>query len=206
MPQKEHWERVYSTKDAAEVSWFQKQALVSLRLIRDINPPQFSPIIDVGGGASTLVDGLLANGYENVTVLDLSDAALNTAKARLEAAATRVDWIAANVLEAQLPADSFNIWHDRAVFHFLTTEDERQGYVRQVRNAVKPGGRVIMATFAEDGPEKCSGLPVVRYNAEALQAEFGDAFELIHQEKETHVTPGGNEQRFIYCVFANTSG
>lgn len=151
MPQKEHWERVYSTKDAAEVSWFQKQALVSLRLIRDINPPQFAPIIDVGGGASTLVDGLLANGYENVTVLDLSDAALNTAKARLEAAATRVDWIAANVLEAQLPANSFDIWHDRAVFHFLTTEDERQRYVRQVRNAVKPGGneqKFIYCVFA----------------------------------------------------------
>lgn len=199
MEPKDHWEKVYSTKSATEVSWFQEHAQLSLKLIRDANTPISASVIDVGGGASTLVDDLLANGYEKVTVLDLSEAALNTAKARLGDGASRVRWIESNVLEADFPKNAFDVWHDRAVFHFLTTEAERQAYVRQVLHAVKPGGIVIVATFAEDGPTKCSGLPVMRYSAEELHSEFGQPFQLLGHEMESHHTPGGGEQKFVYC-------
>lgn len=199
MQSKEHWEKVYSTKAVDEVSWFQEHAELSLKLIKNADIPRAASIIDVGGGASTLVDDLLANGYENITVLDLSAAALAKAKARLGDRATSVQWIEANVIEAVLPAQAYDVWHDRAVFHFLTTPDERHAYVQAVLRAVKPGGLVIVATFAEDGPTKCSGLPVMRYNADELHAEFGEPFLLLGHEKEAHRTPGGNEQKFVYC-------
>lgn len=199
MEPKNHWEKVYNTKSATEVSWFQEHAQLSLRLIRDANTPISASIIDVGGGASNLVDDLLATGYQKVTVLDLSEAALNTAKARLGASAGHVLWMEANILETELPSNAFDVWHDRAVFHFLTTEAERQAYVRQVLHAVKPGGMVIVATFAEDGPTQCSGLPVMRYSAEELHSEFGQPFQLLGHEKESHHTPGGSEQKFVYC-------
>ncbi|HEY7772029.1 MAG TPA: class I SAM-dependent methyltransferase [Marinagarivorans sp.] len=201
MESKNHWEKVYSTKAATDVSWFQEQAQPSLSLIGDANSSGSASIIDVGGGASTLVDGLLANGYENVTVLDLSKAALNTAKARLGLKAEPVRWLDANVLEVEFAKNTFDVWHDRAVFHFLTTQEERQAYVCQVLHSVKPGGTMIIATFAEDGPTQCSGLPVMRYSAAQLQAEFGQPFELIGHKKELHRTPGGSEQQFIYGVF-----
>lgn len=199
MEPKDHWENVYTTKAATEVSWFQEHAALSLRLIRESAIPTSASVIDVGGGASTLVDDLLASGYERVTVLDLSGAALTTAKARLGARATRVRWVEANVLEAELPAHAYDVWHDRAVFHFLTTEEERQAYVQKVLCAVKPGGLVIVATFAEDGPTKCSGLPVMRYAASELHAEFGAPFQLLGHERESHHTPAGGEQKFVYC-------
>jgi len=199
MQPKDHWEKVYSTKAADEVSWFQEHAELSLKLIRDADVPSTASIIDVGGGASTLVDDLLANGYRNVTVLDLSAAALATAKTRLGSNAASVRWLEANVIEAALPERSFDVWHDRAVFHFLTSEEDRHAYVRQVLHAVKPGGLVIVATFAEDGPEKCSGLPVMRYGSSELHAEFGEPFLLLGHEKESHHTPGGIEQKFVYC-------
>lgn len=200
MEPKDHWEKIYRTKAATEVSWFQEHPQLSLRLIREANPPVSASIIDVGGGTSALVDDLLANGYEKVTVLDFSETALNTAKARLGAGAGRVRWMEANVLEADLPKNAFDVWHDRAVFHFLTTAAERQAYVRQVLHAVKPGGIVIVATFAEDGPTKCSGLPAMRYSAEELHSEFGQPFQLLGHEKESHHTPGGIEQKFVYCL------
>lgn len=200
MKEKEHWENVYTTKKSNEVSWFQEHAHRSLKLIEDANIPKTSAIIDVGGGASTLVDDLLDRGYESLTVLDLSRAALATAKSRLGGRAAHVQWMEANILDADLKAQKYDVWHDRAVFHFLTTAEERSTYVEKVFNAVKPGGLVIIATFAEDGPTKCSGLPVMRYNAQELHAEFGAAFQLLGQEKESHLTPGGNEQKFVYCL------
>lgn len=201
MQPKEHWEHVYRTKATTEVSWFQKHAALSLKLIREAGLPLYSPIIDVGGGASTLVDDLLDAGYENVTVLDLSGAALSAARARLGSRAQRVTWLESDVLTAALPRHRFDVWHDRAVFHFLTGPEERRVYVRTVLDAVRPGGLVIIATFAEDGPTKCSGLPVMRYSPDALHAELGGSFQLLGHEREAHRTPGGNEQKFVYCRF-----
>jgi ubiquinone/menaquinone biosynthesis C-methylase UbiE len=196
---KDHWEKVYTTKAPTEVSWFQEHAELSLRLIRDAGVDTAASIIDVGGGASTLVDDLLAHGYRNLTVLDLSRAALAAAQSRLGDRAADVKWVEANVLEVEFPQQAFDVWHDRAVFHFLTTEEERHAYVKQVLRAVKQGGLVIVATFAEDGPERCSGLPVQKYSAEGLHAEFGEPFVLLGHERELHHTPGGSEQKFVYC-------
>jgi 2-polyprenyl-3-methyl-5-hydroxy-6-metoxy-1,4-benzoquinol methylase len=200
MQSKEHWERVYAKKSPNEVSWFQKHAAPSLKLIREAAVPTTASIIDVGGGASTLVDDLLADGFDNVTVLDLSGAALAASKVRLGARSARVKRIEANILETQLPEHAFDVWHDRAVFHFLTSAKDRRAYVQAVLHAVKPGGIVIVATFAEDGPKKCSGLPVMRYGPKELHAEFGQPFQLLRNERETHVTPGGGEQKFVYCL------
>lgn len=199
MESKEHWEELYRTKAATEVSWYQAHAELSLKLIREAGVPASASIIDVGGGASTFVDDLLARGYQNVTVLDLSAAALATAKARLGPQSARVQWLEANVLQAELPRHAYDVWHDRAVFHFLTAVEDRKAYVRAVLHAVKPGGLVIVATFAEGGPTQCSGLPVMRYSADALHAEFGAPFLLLGHEQESHRTPAGREQKFVYC-------
>jgi SAM-dependent methyltransferase len=199
MPDKQHWERVYTHQRADAVSWFQPHAGQSLQLIRDAGLARSAPIIDVGGGASTLVDDLLADGREALTVLDLSAAALATARARLGARAAAVQWLEANILDAPLPAQAYALWHDRAVFHFLTSPADRAAYVRAVLHAVKPGGHVIVATFDHDGPSQCSGLPVARYNADELHAEFGAPFTLLRHAQERHVTPAGAVQRFVYC-------
>lgn len=201
MESKEYWERVYQTKSANQVSWFQEHADLSLRLIQDAGLSTTASIIDVGGGASVLVDDLLSLEYEDVTVLDLSGAAIATAKSRLGKSAKRVKWIEASILDVQLPVAVYDVWHDRAVFHFMTNDKDRHRYLEQVLHAVKPGGLVIVATFAEDGPTECSGLPVMRYNAEQLHAEFGDPFILLGHEKESHQTPSGQEQKFLYSVF-----
>jgi 2-polyprenyl-3-methyl-5-hydroxy-6-metoxy-1,4-benzoquinol methylase len=196
---KEHWEKVYSTRSTDEVSWFQPHAALSMKLIRESGAATTASIIDVGGGASTLVDDLLAEGFRRITVLDLSGAALAAAKARLGNRAADVAWMESNVLDAEFPAHSYDVWHDRAVFHFLTTEKERRAYVDAVLRAVKPGGLVIVATFAEDGPDRCSGLPVMRYRPDELHSEFGEPFVLLGHEKESHLTPAGNVQQFVYC-------
>jgi len=195
----EHWERIYSTKAADTVSWYQPHAEQSLRLVHETGLPRSASIIDVGGGASKLVDDLIAQGYSAITVLDLSAAALAAAKSRLGRAAQSVDWIAADVTKAGLAPHSFDLWHDRAVFHFLTGERERAAYVKALLRAVRPGGHVIVATFAEDGPVQCSGLPVMRYSPSGLQAEFGAAFALVKHEREEHRTPSGAVQKFVYC-------
>lgn len=200
MKSKEHWEKVYGTKSSVEVSWFQAHADLSLRLIRDSNARSTASIIDVGGGASVLVDDLLAHAYNDVTVLDLSGAALTAARSRLGKSADRVKWIEANILDAVLPSATYDVWHDRAVFHFLTNDSDRSRYVEQVLDAVVPGGLVIVATFAEDGPTHCSGLPVIRYSADQLHSEFGEPFVLLGHEKESHHTPDGKEQKFLYCL------
>jgi SAM-dependent methyltransferase len=199
MPTKDHWEQVYSAKRADAVSWFQAHAEQSLRLIRATGLPTSAAIIDVGGGASTLVDDLLADGFTDLTVLDLSDAALAAARQRLGSRADGVRWREADVLHASLPAQGYDLWHDRAVFHFLTAPADRQAYVAAVLRAVKPGGHVIVATFADDGPDQCSGLPVMRYRADELHAEFGAPFALLRHEKEAHQTPFGTVQQFVYC-------
>jgi ubiquinone/menaquinone biosynthesis C-methylase UbiE len=195
----DHWERVYATKKADEVSWFQEHADRSLRLIRGTGIPCSAGIIDVGGGASTLVDDLLSNGYSRLTVLDVSAAALSAAKARLGEAAKHVCWLQGDVTKVSLPKHAFDVWHDRTVFHFLTDSSDRRAYVEAMLRAVKPGGHVIVATFAEDGPLECSGLPVMRYRAAALHAEFGSQFALLQHEREEHHTPSGKVQRFVYC-------
>jgi ubiquinone/menaquinone biosynthesis C-methylase UbiE len=198
-PGKEHWETVYTTKATDEVSWFQPHAQLSLDLIKGATADKDAGIIDVGGGASTLVDDLLAEGYRDLTVLDLSAAALHAARQRLGAQESKVRWIEADITRIDLPAKRYDVWHDRAVFHFLTTKQERDAYVHTVFNAVKPGGYVIVATFAEDGPLQCSGLPVMRYRADELHDEFGDAFTLLKHQKEEHHTPSGKVQQFVYC-------
>ena len=199
MQSKAHWEKVYATKPVDGVSWFQAHADQSLRLIREAGVPLTAAIIDVGGGASTLVDDLLQQGYSSLTVLDLSAAALAAARARLGAPAECVQWIEADVTTATLPARGYDVWHDRAVFHFLTDPDQRQAYVEAVLRSVKPGGHVIVATFADDGPTQCSGLPVMRYSAGELHAQFGAPFTLLRHEREEHHTPSGAVQKFIYC-------
>jgi SAM-dependent methyltransferase len=205
MQPKSHWEHIYATRDSSSVSWFQAHAELSLRLIRGTGAALSDAIIDVGGGASTLVDDLLAAGYSNLTVLDLSGSALAAAKARLGAKAGSVRWLESDVTTADLPIHSYDVWHDRAVFHFLVSAEDRQAYVESVLRAVKPGGHVIVATFAEDGPVQCSGLPVMRYRADELHAEFGAPFRLVHHERESHRTPAGTIQQFVYCYCRKTS-
>lgn len=200
MQSREHWDRVYQTRGPNRVSWFQPHARESLKLIHQTGAAPDAAIIDVGGGASTLVDDLIDEGYANVTVLDLSEAALSAARARLGARAEQVTWRTGDVTAVQLPRHGYDVWHDRAVFHFLVEPAERAAYVAAVLHAVKPGGSVIVATFAEDGPDHCSGLPVMRYTPQALHAEFGAPFSLVLQERETHHTPAGTVQQFIYCL------
>lgn len=206
MQSKEHWNHVYTTKTSTSVSWFQAHANQSVELIRQAGVAKAAAIIDVGGGASTLVDDLLDDHYRHLTVLDLSDAALAMARERLATRASEVSWIAGDITQVELPVHAYDVWHDRAVFHFLTSAADREAYVRAVIRAVKPGGLVIVATFAEDGPDHCSGLPVMRYSADALHAEFGAPFTLLRQEREEHHTPAGATQKFIYCLCRKEPG
>ena len=173
-----HWERIYGTKAPEAVSWYRPHLELSLKLIERAAPDFSASIIDVGGGESTLVDDLLARGYNNVTVLDVSQTAIDVSKKRLGEASDRVKWLVVDITKAKLAPGAYDVWHDRAVFHFLTTIDERTAYVRQVAHAVKPGGRVIVSTFGPEGPTKCSGLDVVRYDAESLPRRVWCAFQL----------------------------
>ena len=195
----EHWEQVYQTKPADAVSWFQEHATRSLEIIRSIGATSDAKILDAGGGSSTLVDDLLTGRFKHVSVLDLSASALKVARRRLGSLGRNVTWITGDILTVELPEQTYDIWHDRAVFHFLTDPADRMAYVRQVMKSVKPGGHVIVATFAPDGPEQCSGLPVVRYGPDQLHDEFGPSFELLEHASEEHKTPWGSVQHFIYC-------
>jgi 2-polyprenyl-3-methyl-5-hydroxy-6-metoxy-1,4-benzoquinol methylase len=199
-----HWEAVYATKGENEVSWFQESPAISLELIHQANPDHAAAIIDIGGGASRLVDSLLQEGYRSVAVLDLSAHALDAAKQRIGPAAASVDWIVADVTNWQ-PARSYDVWHDRAAFHFLTEPRDRAAYLERLRSAVRPGGQVIIGTFALDGPEKCSGLPVQRYDSSALAAELGAGFELIEARREVHHTPWKSTQAFQFSRFLRRS-
>ena len=204
MQTKAHWERVYKASAVTDTSWFQEHSELSLRYIEETGVTQAGRIIDVGGGASTLVDDLLDHQFENVTVLDISAAALKAARQRLGPRASLVLWQEADITEVHLPFHHYDVWHDRAVFHFLTRAEDRARYVQAVRRAVKPGGYVIVAAFAPDGPTQCSGLDTVRYSPGTLHSEFGAAFELVESSRETHGTPFGTEQQFIYCRLCKT--
>lgn len=205
MNTKDHWEGVYTTKACTGVSWYQPHARTSLRFINEASLRQTDAILDVGGGASTLVDDLLGQGFTNLAVLDISAAALAAARARLGARAEQVRWIESNIVEARFEPHSIDFWHDRAVFHFLTNPEERAAYVQKLTHSLKPGGLLLVATFADDGPTRCSGLPVARYSPEQLQAEFSPGFELVRTERETHLTPSGAEQKFVYGLFRKTA-
>ena len=201
MTNKAHWEAVYRSKPPHAVSWYRAHLERSLQLVERSCPRKSESIIDVGGGESTLVDDLLAREYRNVTVLDLSETALEVARQRLGADSRAVTWIAGDVLGADLPRAGYDLWHDRAVFHFLTAPADRAAYVRQVTSSVKAGGHVIVATFGPQGPARCSGLDVARYDPASLQAELGACFRLLSSSLETHQTPSGGVQQYLYCLY-----
>jgi 2-polyprenyl-3-methyl-5-hydroxy-6-metoxy-1,4-benzoquinol methylase len=198
-----HWENVYATKAEDEVSWFQENPAPSLELIDLAKPAPETAIIDIGGGASRLVDRLVALGFQNVSVLDISEASLEVARKRLGNSANAVQWIVADVT-GWTPTQTFDVWHDRAAFHFLIEPSDRAAYVACIKKSVAPGGHVIIGTFAIDGPEKCSGLPVCRYDAKSLADQLGEEFELMEARRHDHATPWKSEQRFQFCVFRRT--
>lgn len=201
MDKKLHWDNIFKSRGSEELGWHQDHLGLSLELIQAAGLGLDASLIDVGGGDSTLVDDLLKLGYTHLTVLDISSIALQRVRQRRGRRAAGVHWIEADITQADLPRSAFDLWHDRAVFHFLTRPEDRQRYVRVVRQALKPGGFVILAVFALDGPERCSGLEVVRYDPQQLAGELGGEFRLRDVRRETHCTPGGVEQKFIYCVF-----
>ena len=194
-----HWDNAYATKGETGVSWFEDTPTLSLELIRRARANAKSDIIDIGGGASRLVDALLQEGAGRVTVLDLSPAALDAAKARLGTAADDVEWIVADVTDWK-PEHRYDIWHDRAAFHFLTETDARAAYVESLHAALRPGGHAIIGTFAPDGPERCSGLPVLRYDAAELAGVLGPSFQLVDQRRHVHTTPWGSTQAFQFSL------
>jgi SAM-dependent methyltransferase len=200
-----HWEQVYRSRQDTEVSWYAPHLTASLRLIREVTTSE-SSIIDVGGGASTLVDDLLEAGYRRIAVLDISGTALARARARLGEAGGRVSWICGDVTAAELPAAGFDLWHDRAVFHFLTAPADREAYRRALLRSLRPGGQVVIGTFSLSGPQRCSGLEVMRYDAAGLQRALGEQFSLRASEESVHVTPAGNEQSFVLCRFQRAGG
>ena len=194
-----HWERIYQTKKASQLSWYRTHLERSLELIGAAAGSRDARIIDVGGGESTLVDDLLDRGYRQVSVLDISQTAIEVTRKRLGERAAEVSWLAGDITRVKLSPQHYDVWHDRAVFHFLTKSADRVAYVRQVTRAVKTGGHVIVASFGPGGPPKCSGLDVVRYDAEGLHGEFGKQFQLVKHVEEQHRTPFGTTQEFVYC-------
>jgi ubiquinone/menaquinone biosynthesis C-methylase UbiE len=197
---KAHWENVYTTKREREVSWFQENPAPSLELIALAGLPADASIIDIGGGASRLVDALVDRNVRQITVLDLSAAALDAARERLGDRGAGVEWVAADFTTWE-PSQTYDLWHDRAAFHFLTDASDRSAYVRHLKRAVRSGGHVIIGTFAPDGPERCSGLPVMRYDAGILGTVLGTDFELMDSRRHDHVTPWGAVQRFQFSTF-----
>ena len=195
-----HWEQVYTSKGENEVSWFQENPAPSLALIAEIGAVPATAIIDIGGGASRLVDRLIELGFHDVSVLDLSAAALQAARARLGASAGKAHWLVADATTWQ-PPRRYDVWHDRAAFHFLTETRDQEAYVARLRQGLTIGGHAIIATFALDGPEKCSGLPVQRYDADRLGQTLGSGFKLLRSESNEHATPWGSQQRFQFSVF-----
>src|SRR6266568_424987 len=194
-----HWEKIYAEKAPSEVSWYRPHLETSLSLIELTAPSRSASVIDVGGGESTLVDDLLSHGFENITILDISQSAIDANKRRLEKAAERVHWLVADITKVELERSAYDVWHDRAVFHFLTAATERAAYVRQVAHAVRRGGHVIVSTFGPEGPTKCSGLEDARYDAESLHSEFGIRFRMLGSSIELHRAPFGTIQQFLYC-------
>ena len=205
MDLKAHWEQAYA-RPPEQLGWYRPHLESSLELISGAGLKPGSAIIDVGGGASTLVDDLLARGYERITVADLSAAALEHARARLGSRAAAVTWMPADILRAELPAGGYDLWHDRAVFHFLTSAEDRAAYIERLQHALAPQGQVVFGVFGPEAPPRCSGLDVRRYSAEMLRDEIGKGFVLAEQRDEPHTTPGGVAQRYVYCRFTRAGG
>ncbi len=199
MNNKSHWENVYATKSVDQVSWYREHLDTSLGMILQTGVEKDAAIIDVGGGGSTLVDDLLDNGFADVSVLDISERAIAKSKERLGNHSHWINWIEADITEVSLPEDHFDLWHDRAVFHFLTNAEDRRKYVELVIRSLKAGGHIIVASFGLEGPQKCSGLGVVRYSPETMRGEFGEQFRLLESVNESHETPFGTTQEFVYC-------
>ena len=201
MNHNKHWEQTYSSNQTEALGWYTPHLQTSLSWIQELGLDANAPIIDVGGGASTLVDDLLEAGQRSITVLDISDKALSLARARLGEKAKLVKWLEGNITSLDLPTQYYELWHDRAVFHFLTEPEQQEKYRDRLLNALKPGGHLIIGTFTTEAPPKCSGLPVQRYNQEQLENTLGGEFELMRHNKELHITPGGVEQMYLYCHF-----
>jgi SAM-dependent methyltransferase len=201
MSSKTHWDSVYRSKMPTELSWYQSQPTQSLKLLEQLAVAPSAGIIDVGGGASTLVDALLDRGFDHLTVLDISHAALEHARTRLGLRAASVTWIEGDITRVDLGAKGiYDVWHDRAVFHFLINPDDRRRYAAAAARALRSGGAAIIATFSPQGPERCSGLPVMRYDSELLARELGSEFSLEHSVEDLHHTPAGASQAFTYTV------
>jgi ubiquinone/menaquinone biosynthesis C-methylase UbiE len=196
-----HWNSVYGSKQPDQVSWFRPHLDASLEYLRTSGIERSAAVVDVGGGASTFVDDLLNAGYGDVTVLDVSDEALRVVRDRLGERAQRVKWVRTDVTELTMPSGAFQFWHDRAVFHFLLQPHARERYVAALRRTLASRGYALIATFGPDGPEKCSGLDVRRYDADALEAELGDGFKRVANSTEVHITPWGTPQQFVYALF-----
>lgn len=194
-----HWDKIYTEKALDQVSWYRPHLEISLALIEQAGAGVSASIIDIGAGESTLVDDLLARGYSDLTILDISQAAIAASRKRLGDAAERVRWLVADITQAELEPSAYDVWHDRAVFHFLTAAADRRAYVRQVVRTVRRGGHIIVSAFGPEGPTRCSGLDVVRYDAESLHAEFGANFRLLSSSRHLHKTPFGTTQQFLYC-------
>lgn len=202
---KHHWEHIYNDRKATEVSWYQQHPQCSLDLIKATGVDVEARIIDIGAGASTLVDHLLEAGYQNLTVLDIASAAIEQARARLGDRADKVVWLEHDITDPDIneltASGEYDLWHDRAVFHFLTEKSDRVAYVNTLTRVLKPGAHVVIATFGLNGPEKCSGLEIVRYSPETMSAVLGGSFRLVETRQEEHVTPSGSLQNFVYCRF-----
>jgi len=196
----QHWDAVYRDKGEGETSWFRPHLDESLRLIDALDAPREQPVIDIGGGRATLVDDLLARGFRDVSVLDLSATALDEARQRLGGQGARVHWIVGDATRVELPTAHYALWHDRAVFHFLVEPGEQARYVTTAARALRSGGHLVIGCFAPDGPERCSGLPVARHDADELIKLFATAFDPVTHSRELHRTPAGREQAFTYVV------
>ena len=205
MSEAEHWEGIYSTKTAKQVGWYTPHLETSVRWITDLNLTLEDRVIDVGGGASTLVDDLLDAGHKQLTVLDLSERAISLTRKRLGILSASVSWLHGDITQIELPTQHFKLWHDRAVFHFLIDPEQQQRYRDALLNALKIGGHFIIGTFGPEAPPQCSGLPVQRYTSEQLGNTFGNEFELKHHQNEIHRTPSGVEQAYVYCLFQRTT-
>ncbi|HET8636477.1 MAG TPA: class I SAM-dependent methyltransferase [Acidobacteriaceae bacterium] len=201
MDLKSHWEHTFETRSPAETSWYTPHLQHSIRWIEESGLPRTAAILDVGAGRSTLIDDLLARGYTDLTALDISESALAEVRQRLSHRADSVTWIAGDVTTVPLPPGRYDLWHDRALFHFLTEPAQRHQYLNQIKRALKPGGLVILSTFGPEGPVQCSGLAVCRYDRESLAAVFGHGFTLQYAEMETHTTPSGKPQQFLHARF-----
>jgi len=200
-----HWQSIYQTRTSSEVGWYQPHLRVSLELIAQLELPPTAQVLDVGAGDSTLVDDLLTHGFSHISLLDISSAALERVRVRLGSATSKITWIEADITQVRLPTNTYDLWHDRALFHFLTNDADRCRYVELAHSALRPAGYLIIATFAHDGPVRCSGLDALRYNPEGLCHELGADFTLIRSLSEIHRTPSGSEQHFSYCLFKKSA-